>query len=400
MVFNMEDETYIYHLQTRIERTIYTIHNYLSKFALKKSISLYAGDLSIILFFTHSYLCTRNKLYLQKVYDYLDSFSLPYNIPFSFCSGLAGYAWFINFLQQNNLVELDDDFFDEIDEILFKKMEQLFRDKKYDLLHEGLSIARYFIARKKKEECSFIIDCLSNSKHLHYNEIKWVSYNSIKNTYRYDFGLSHGNAGFLYILGKCYTLNIQKSLCQSLIDGIFMFYLNNEQDFYKYHSYFPSSVDIKNYSPGNNKEWCRLAWCYGDAGILYSIYTCAELVNNSQMKEFSLKRLEMIANKHSLLDTGVQDASFCHGSSGLCHIFYKLYLKTDKLIFYEAALYWLETTLVLLNFHGNLNYLLEPQVNRWGKNPYLLEGCSGTGIVLEELLHQKCFSWDECFMLS
>ena len=396
----MEPLPFISHYRRTLEKSSNSIKKYLEKLLLCGNLSLYSGDLSILLFYAHSYLCNGNKNYLQKVYDYLDTVSTPLKPKSSFCSCLAGYAWFICFLHKNKLIELDNDYFEEIDVILFNEMKRLLGRNKYDLLHEGLSIARYFIARQKIEESSYVIDCLEKSKISSDNEIKWISYNSYKESYRYDFGLSHGNAGYLYILGKCSSLNIRKSKCLYLIDGVFNFYIHNEQDFNKCHSYYPSSVDINKYSPANKNEWCRLAWCYGDAGILYSIFNCAELIDNIHMKDYSLSRLEKIADRRSLPDTGIQDASFCHGSSGLCHIFYKLYRKTGKRIFKEATKYWLEITLSLLYSHGNLYYLIEPQTNYWGDNPYLLEGCSGTGIILEELLYQKDFNWDECFMLS
>jgi hypothetical protein len=81
----------------------------------------------------------------------------------------------------------------------------------------------------------------------------------------------------------------------------------------------------------------------------------------------------------------VVDASICHGSAGLAHIFNRLYQATGQSVFRSAAEEWLQ-------------HLVET----WcpDAEPGLLTGAAGVGLVLLAASTPHEPRWDRLFLLS
>jgi hypothetical protein len=144
-------------------------------------------------------------------------------------------------------------------------------------------------------------------------------------------------------------------------------------------SYFPNFVEA-----GGVASDSRLAWCYGDLGIGFTLFEAGRLFNNKEATQLGYKVLRQCTYRKTLAQTRVEEPGFCHGSAGVAHLFHKAWLVTQADIFLEARNYWVDSTLKMAPF---------------AHNPSLLEGRSGIGLVLTSMLSGDT-NWDGCFMLN
>lgn len=373
-----------------------------------EGIGLYSGIAGKCLLMAENYIYTQNEVYFQKLNQLL-SFSIDYisnggNINHSFSSGISGWAWMFQYLVDRKIIDSESNIFlESIDNELSLKMEYLLvKNNDIDPINGALSIARYFLYRKNKFLISSVIDHLDKEKTQIENEIKWKNkvYGK-KETFCYDLSLSHGMAGIIYFLLECYKNGIQKDKCFKLIRGAINFLLNNLLEFDTNKCYFPSKVDSFNKAEAN---FSRLSWCYGDLGIFYILYQVGVALNDKSLKKISINGLLKNTERRDFNVTKVMDAGFCHGSSGIAFIYYKMWLITNIKEFYNTSIYWLNIT---LNYGGEQLNLKEYKffVGDFEERGYkehngLLEGLAGVGLVYSAFLNSKNFNWDNCFMLN
>ncbi len=326
------------------------------------------------------------------------------NLPYTFCDGIAGILWTANYTNKYGFIELEEDIFEDIDEITYAFALDTITKGNYDYLHGALGIVLYFLSQedgKNNLKIEIILNELFNQIEIQPNNgIAWKTYkyDILENTY--DFGLSHGIPSILVILAKCYQKNILKKKCLDSINNVITFLLNQRRDFNDYKSYFPYSSRQKDLETSS-----RLAWCYGDLGVCFALYYAAETINHDESKKIAIKILLDSTTRRDLEQNLVFDGGLCHGTSGIAHIYNKLFKKTNISNFKIAADYWYQQTCLQSKFEdGIVGYKMcilvkgEPMkyVNAWG----LLEGVSGIGLVLLSASSVDILRWDECLLLS
>ncbi len=354
-------------------------------------------------------------------YSHLNQDSLSYNIavnrlenlilylnqnnPISanYSTGVAGIGWLLSYCKKY-FVNIEEDIFDDIDEITYAFALDTITKGNYDYLHGALGIVLYFLSQedgKNNLKIEIILNELFNQIEIQPNNgIAWKTYkyDILENTY--DFGLSHGIPSILVILAKCYQKNILKKKCLDSINNVITFLLNQRRDFNDYKSYFPYSSRQKDLETSS-----RLAWCYGDLGVCFALYYAAETINHDESKKIAIKILLDSTTRRDLEQNLVFDGGLCHGTSGIAHIYNKLFKKTNISNFKIAADYWYQQTCLQSKFEdGIVGYKMcilvkgEPMkyVNAWG----LLEGVSGIGLVLLSASSVDILRWDECLLLS
>jgi lantibiotic modifying enzyme len=196
-------------------------------------------------------------------------------------------------------------------------------------------------------------------------------------------------------LSKTYefTKNIESILYAKNAIDLILKYKKNGGD-----SMFPSVIDLFNKS--NNLSDSRLAWCYGDLGIAYSILYYYRASRDITYKDIALEIIKHCINRDK--NTGVNDKCFCHGTSGLFYIYYKLYSIFDIKIFEKAYKYWLNLT---LENYRNISSFETCALNiELKKKEYMLdlgliEGITGIGLSLISYLDTKENDWEDFFML-
>jgi hypothetical protein len=100
---------------------------------------------------------------------------------------------------------------------------------------------------------------------------------------------------------------------------------------------------------------------------------------------------------------GVREASFCHGSTGLGHLYNRLYQATGEPLFKEAATSWIHWTLEQHQPGEGLGgyffwYPVDPTDETKGNvhvpNGGLLSGASGIALTLLAACHPFPPTWD------
>lgn len=402
-------------IESKIDQIDVAIFSNYNSFERINNSALFCGIPGILMLYAHLYQITGNIAFKNKalkIFDYLlQMIEAESTVTTTFCNGLAGLGWLFIFLKNNNeavdicsLLELDD-FLDELDEALEQEVDKMLVAKNYDLLHGVLGIGLYFIKRQKHEIVERICEDLYHNCELRDGEIKWKRFDKYRaNEYIYDLGLAHGNSGILYFLGKCYTNNIALKKCKTLIDGIFKFYLNNRQDLKIVESNFPASIIVNGYSSGHNPPLkSRLAWCYGDLGILHTLLLVSGWIGDQESRSLFEVLLEEVAMRRSASVTRLEDSHFCHGKAGVGYIFFSIYHMTQNPVFEEAAEFWLNQVLDDgNNENGFAGYLFKMGDNLgWDDMMDILNGIGGVGLFLASYMSErKNFDLDECLFLS
>jgi lantibiotic modifying enzyme len=378
---------------------------YLTDTSIKKNrdrFSLQAGESGIILIYSLLFEATKDEKFKKAIDDSLESViqhvESSNHLSSTFCTGLAGMGWLFMYLTKRNLIDIDIDlFFEDLDLRLEADMDQFLAHNNLDILHGAMGIGLYFLKRNKEKPVQKIINTLQKTSKKIENEILWSKQDELF----YDFGLAHGNGSIIYFLTKCYAQNISPDLCRQLIEGCTNFFFGNIQNIDIAGSYFPAFKKAEEYKIKTTHQYSRLAWCYGDIGVLYTLFSSTQLLNDTPNNERIVKMLENIASRRSKPVTGVVDACFCHGSSGVGYLNYKLYRETSNPVFKETAHYWLEQTINFAGEEGPAGYMFNmgelgvlPQTN-------ILNGLGGVGVFLTSILYDQLNSeWDECFFLS
>ena len=361
-------------------------------------ISLLSGQGSVVISIIESINKDNSKYLISLINNLIDQIieiiEADENPNSTYCNGLAGVGWLVLYLIEKKIIKKKPkDFFSDIDLFLDRQLKHFIKTANLDLLHGALGIGLYFLKRRNYEVvdlllCKFIEIATENDGRLSFSYFD--SYNF--KTDVYDFGLAHGHSGILYFLNKCQKSGLKNPTIKKLKDGIINFFLYN----IKRHSslsYFPSVIpkaeyDIIAYPPKES----RLAWCYGDLTILYTLLNTSisdkNKLLNTQVEEYLIKLTE----RKSQAQTNIIDPFFCHGTSGVGYIFLKTYQITGNELYLKSANYWLEETLKYIK-NSDFSY----NKNQNG----LLSGMEGVYMFLNAMKKStEVQTWDECLFLS
>lgn len=325
----------------------------------------------------------------------------------SFCSGLSGFAWLLQYVSKKDILYLQNlsDIFLAIDKVLCREIDKYIEINFWDYLHGYIGVGIYALERYEKSE--YLVILLNKILDKIECSVEWMDddycrWQSIidykKRQFGYNISLSHGMAGLLRFLTLVYNRGVLKNRIYPLIEGCSKFLLSQRMDIFRSGSFFPThSLDVL-YGLRS-----RLGWCYGDLGVIIALYYVSDIINRIDLKRNSLDMLRYIAvNRRDLSKNDIADACFCHGTSGIVQIFYRIWIVTGDTLFKNAADYWFNETLKMARFEdGILGYKVYCGRKKSYKNEYdLLNGIAGIGLVLLYYLKSGNPDWDKCFLLS
>lgn len=366
-------------------------------------IGLYDGLTGISLYMYLQYKQTKKLQYKNKLDSLIkQSLTLIENNKQEsiFSIGLAGWGWFITFLESQSYIEESEDTLKSIDELLMLDLMRFIRNGEYDLLNGALGIGLYFIKRGNRKAIEIILTFFES--HLNNNVLTIKRKMHKTNEDVFDFGLAHGYAGIAYFFTKCIKEEYYARRSKRVLNATINFIMKNIDDQQKHNSYLPH---IK-WDNKLERQQTRLAWCYGDLGAFYTLYNTGVLLNDQPLITLSVNALINSSTKRDNKECMIFDSGFCHGSSGATYLFYKMYHKTNKLEYRIASNVWLKATLLFANANSmELDRYMFFNPNIDGTNKYensyaLLDGITGVGLVYLSILYPGLPIWDECLMLS
>lgn len=362
---------------------------------------LLSGQAGVVLFLVSYGQIAKNDIYIEQglriLMNILHS-EKTYKTA-SLCSGLAGVGWLLDYLYLMGYVD-NQDSIDVIDDIILGKLHRYIRNNFWDYLHGYIGIGVYFIRRRNRtniqEGLNLIIQKIINSSVEVSDGLMWQGLLSLRPIkIGVNISLSHGISGILSFLTKCFIIEKNESI-KLIIEKTCKFLLGQKVD--KDNSFFPTFSKEDNEIHGS-----RLGWCYGDLGICYSLYNAGKAINDAAISKQAQQMLMWeAANRRDLIRNGIRDACFCHGTVGVAHIFYRLWLDTHIVEFKYAYEYWFFETLKMSKYDDGIagyKAYLNKDGNYFNKTD-LLNGVSGIGLSL--LFMNKFLEpiYDEVFLLS
>ncbi|MEI7597134.1 MAG: lanthionine synthetase C family protein [Bacteroidota bacterium] len=326
----------------------------------------------------------------------------------TFCYGIAGFGWMLEYLIQKNYIDRNDlDVFPFIDEYLQKQKIEYVLNKNYDFLHGYTGVALYFFKRYKGTK-----ECLPNIKEyldflddIKIYDIKsdgfaWLAPVNNEDPIKvFNLSLSHGISSIIAILSKFVIDDIFIDKSKYLLTGSIKYLLNQKIENEK-SVFFPNYIELD----GTYSNQNRMAWCYGDLGVANSIYMAGLALNRRDLIDFSINIFSVIGEaRKGIEESLVKDSCICHGTAGICLIYFHLYKKTNIKQFKNIALYWRnETDKMACHIDGLAGYKTYYPENYGGlkNNISFLEGICGVGIVNSVVDFDLDPDWDECLLLS
>lgn len=328
--------------------------------------------------------------------DFLKKFDKTDNVSFS--SGVSGNLWLINYFIEEGIIDnLLLDIKEQVKSVL-QYVDEFNKQGNYDFLHGSLGLLFVSNYCRKLLGDNFVktrIDSVlegvqTSEKGFYFNN--WMGvYKNIDITKSINFSLSHGLASAVIVLSKN---NEGKEAVKGILKYIKTYKSKNKDTL----SLYPSVVE-----KGKKIEYnSRLAWCYGDLGIAIAFWQAGKILSNELWKKEAIEIMIHASTRKDLKKNKIVDAGFCHGTSGVAHIFNRFYKETKLEIFNKARNYWLEQTFIILKENKVENFKSWQGDNGWVKDNGLLEGVSGIGLVLLGFLTNEIsdLNWDKCVLLN
>lgn len=389
-----------------VKNKIDDIYQLIANYYDKKQVGLLGGYGGCLLFLYYYYKFTQKEEHLLVLMEkcnmvFEDFVSTSHS---TYCSGYSGICWLIRFLANQDVIDAydTDDYLEEVDRFIHHSILLCIKNRDFDYLHGGLGMAYYFSTQKNKNGVIAMQDFLSaldNNKITNLDaSVKWLSnvyINKHEQVLACNLGLAHGMASIMALLIKQIESNTNVILSRKLLDRTVHFYINKTNPS-TCRSVFPPWIHMDT----NGYSESRLAWCYGDLGISYVLYRAAISLNDSELTKFALNILIKCSERKDYRVDNIVDACICHGTSGICHIFNRMYQKTDLTIFKKTAMFWLGETLKMGEVSNQLAGFHFVHDGEYSSNFSILTGLSGVGLSLLATIDSTEPCWDECLTLS
>ena len=388
----LQDKKIIKKIDNKLDEIVYFLTSLKPEEGLKTGFFTGSAGIALFLFYYSRYKQNDAIAYRAMAFLSHSVSGIGKDLYHTFCDGISGICWSIQHLITNMFIDNNNaEILESFDRYLCNQAIYHSSMENYDFLHGATGTAFYLLNRTNvplvRETTENIVNMLYHSKNEDNGTCFWKS----KIGYDINIGLSHGISGICTYLCKVFDANINKSVCQELLDKSIAFLLTQENGSNERTSMFPTFNKL--FHPLSS----RLGWCYGDLGIGMAIWHYACRFNDTLMKEKALEILLFSSKRKDLRESFVIDAGICHGSAGIAYIYKKMFINTGQNEFRDTALFWLEQTLAMSKYEdGIAGY----QLKQKGKSINLLNGIAGIGLILLSFLTNENTNWDEFLLLS
>lgn len=326
----------------------------------------------------------------------------------SLYSGFTGIAWAVQHVAAVLGESCDD--LSEIDAAVEKYLSNTPWRDDYDLITGLVGLGVYCLERSGSVAASrsleSIVRHLDQMAERSGDEVRWFTpppmliqkQREMFPTGYYNLGVAHGIPGVIALLGRIYAAGIARDQTLDLLEGSVRWLLRQRLP-NTYNSCFTAFA-----VPGQAAEDCRLAWCYGDAGVAAALLLAARCTGNQSWEQAALD-IAYHSARRDPEKCGVNDVCFCHGSAGLAHIFNRFYQATRDEVFADASRCWIQRSLdyrrpgsgaagyTVWTADRAANLINAPRLG-------MLEGIAGVGLMLLAALTPVEPAWDRVFLID
>jgi len=327
----------------------------------------------------------------------------------SLYAGFTGVAWAAMHIQHLLGNGADENLHQEIDEALISYLNRSPWPGDYDLISGLVGFGVYALERLPHATAAGllerVVDRLDETAECNAKGITWFTPPELLPSWQrelcpngyYNLGLAHGVPGVIALLGQACAADVARTKAEHLIEGAVTWLLSHKLT-NGANSSFASWA-----GPGIERDNCRLAWCYGDAGIAAALLSAARCVGETSWESEALDIAHRAANRPPD-KAGTADAGLCHGSAGLGHIFNRMFQATGEAWLKQAAVFWFERTLEMRQpTRGIGGFSALDIVNGergWVDDPGLLTGAAGIALALLAAATPVGPAWDRMLLLS
>lgn len=327
----------------------------------------------------------------------------------SLYGGFTGIAWATAHLQRQLSDSVEDNSDEAIDKALRAYLARSPWRGNYDLISGLVGFGVYALERLPHPMALKLLECvverLDETAERNAKGITWFTSPELLPAWQrelcpngyYNLGLAHGVPGVVALLGQVCAADVKRAKAQPLLEGAVSWLLAQRLGSGG-HSSFPSWL-----GPGVERDDCRLAWCYGDAGIAAALLGAARCLGKQTWEREALK-IARRAAKRPPETAGAVDAGLCHGAAGLGHIFNRMFQATGVAWLKQAAIFWFDRTLEMRRPTGGIGGFLALDAvdgeRCWVDDPGFLTGAAGVALALLAAITPVEPAWDRVLLLS
>ena len=323
----------------------------------------------------------------------------------TFAGGAAGIGWTLEHAVQHDFLDLDtNEVLGQLDHYLGSYMMAEMDRGNYDYLHGALGMALYLVNRGDTTVAApYLVEVTEallerSIKDEASGGLKWDTFHhGSLDEGNYNLGLSHGIPSIMGLMVRMISRNIASDNAKEILEGATRFVRANKVDPEKVGNYYPYRAGL----PEEHHD-SRLAWCYGDLGVLASLLQAARTLGDEELHKTSLDILQFNTGRSDLRRNQVWDAGLCHGAAGNAFLFNYFADSTQMAVAREAADYWYSVALQMDTHEDGLaryKSFHASKEEKWHNNHALLEGIAGTGLCFLARLDEEPPFWADAFLL-
>ena len=352
-----------------------------------ESIGLLDGHAGIMLFLFHYSRFTADDTYSERavelLYKSMDLINAG-KTDFTYSMGISGFAWTLEYLAGQGFME-PITAFHQLDEGLCTYMLQRSEEGDWDPLHGGLGVAWYLFERKENPDVRAAlekeVEILNRLAEADTYGLKWRGNLADKNESIYNLGLAHGIPGIIVFLARCKEENIHPRLAKELLQQAISYLLSCKSSVNPSPNLYPIMMQQEGAVFSE-----RLAWCYGDPGLLLALKSAHAYITSLDAEIRAL--VTAVAKRRVLKENKIFDACLCHGTAGLIPIWMTIKADAQSAPYLtdSSTNYWVDQTLKMGKHSdglaGYLHHTVQSQEVCLTRARGLLDGIAGTGMCL------------------
>jgi len=328
--------------------------------------------------------------------------------------GYAGVAWAVSHLQQRGVEELDDIDLAVIDTTIEKVLGQVPWPDDYDLVSGLVGPGVYGLERMYQGAGEGIVAAVVNrlaemvewmgNGLVAWFHPPWLVPSSYRDSFPegwYNLGVAHGVPGVLAFLARAAHNEVRRETATRMLTAGARWTCTQVRVEAPDDVRLGYRVDPK--APRAPSAASRDAWCYGAPGAAIALLAAARVLGEEPIATCALS-LARTAARHDPAEAGTIDASLCHGTAGLAHLYARLYAATEEAAFADAARRWMAHTLAWRapgEGVGGFSYRFSKDGQPiWVQGSNFLEGAAGIGLVLLAMCSPEPPSWDRVVLVD
>ncbi|MFK7750121.1 MAG: lanthionine synthetase LanC family protein [Kordia sp.] len=367
-------------------------------------VTINGGLPGIVIFYFHLHKVTQNERHYESAVANLELLfdQLEKNMPerYVYSSGLAGLGWFFKYIQR--FIDVDNELdTPEMDAVFMNAAQKELSVRNYEYLTGFSGILKYLLSKESTDSAllSKFIDEVHDQVFALENPISFFESEDERHKFpSVNLGVSHGVYGFVAILNTFCAKQINPEKCKAILQLIINFTFEHKKDFVTNGKFFPNRIG-KNVKENRRS---RLAWCYGDLGILTVLYSSGEVLKDANLKAEVVQMLLNTTLRKDMDMSMMNDIWLCHGTVGAAHIFQRLYKTTEIADFKFAADFWFRKTLEQLDKGSPQIKASHTRSGSYARKDLtgFLIGYAGLGLSLLSKLPEADLDWDSMILMS